>query len=349
MKNLNCSDRALARRWPVLACLSCLSFLCASSLTARDSPGVDFGGFFFGDLYHVPSHHTVVGDGASGLVLRRLLVSADAKFSDEWSGKAKLEAYHEGAFENYEMSHRVLDLGLTKKWGAHQLSGGLIPTITYDVMEAFWGKRYLVRTAPDIQGIAARDVGLKAMGPLPFADGLSYRIMHGFKETWEADKNPFNKTMGAVAWRGPTGFLIDAYMDYESRPGPYDRSTWQFLVGKKTAQYTLGFEYTNQDRGEDPDLELATVMGVMKLAGPWSVMGQLHRLFKPSVKGNDIAYIPFDPTAKATNLVAGLEYRFNDHFVLSPNIVWTHYSVNESGVRPDDDIHVRLTFYVNFE
>ena len=290
MKNLNCSDRALARRWPVLACLSCLSFLCASSLTARDSPGVDFGGFFFGDLYHVPSHHTVVGDGASGLVLRRLLVSADAKFSDEWSGKAKLEAYHEGAFENYEMSHRVLDLGLTKKWGAHQLSGGLIPTITYDVMEAFWGKRYLVRTAPDIQGIAARDVGLKAMGPLPFADGLSYRIMHGFKETWEADKNPFNKTMGAVTWRGPTGFLIDAYMDYESRPGPYDRSTWQFLVGKKTAQYTLGFEYTNQDRGEDPDLELATVMGVMKLAGPWSVMGQLHRLFKPSVKGNDIAY-----------------------------------------------------------
>ena len=349
MKHVNGPCRALDKWWSVLACLSCLSFLCASRLSASDMPSVDFGGFFFGDLYHVPSHHTVVGDGASGLVLRRLLVSADAKFSDQWSGKAKLEAYHEGAFENYEMTHRVLDLGLTKKLGAHQLSGGLIPTITYDVMEAFWGKRYLVRTAPDIQGIAARDVGLKAMGPLPVADGLSYRIMHGFKETWEADKNPFNKTMGAVTWRGPTGFLIDAYMDYESRPGPYDRSTWQFLVGKKTAQYTLGFEYTNQDRGEDPDLELATVMAVVKLSGAWSAMGQLHRLFKPSVKGNDIAYIPFDPTAKATNLVAGLEYRFNDHFVLSPNIVWTHYSVNESGVRPDDDVHVRLTFYVNFE
>ena len=210
MKSLNCSDRALARRWPVVACVSCLSFFCASSLAASSNPSVDFGGFFFGDLYHVPSHHTNVGDGASGLVLRRLLVSADAKFSDQWSGKARLEAYHEGAFENYEMTHRVLDLGLTTKVGAHQLSGGLIPTITYDVMESFWGKRYLVRTAPDIQGIAARDVALKAMGPLPFADGLSYRIMHGFKETWEADKNPFNNTIGAVTWRGPTGFLIDA-------------------------------------------------------------------------------------------------------------------------------------------
>ena len=90
-------------------------------------------------------------------------------------------------------------------------------------------------------------------------------------------------------------------------------------------------------------------MGLMKLGGPWSVMAQLHRLFKPSVKGNDIAYIPFDPTSKATNLVAGVEYRFNSHFTVSPNIVWTLYGVNELGVKPDDDVHLRLTFYVNFE
>ena len=75
----------------------------------------------------------------------------------------------------------------------------------------------------------------------------------------------------------------------------------QFLVGKKTEQFTLSSEYTNQDRGEDPDLELATLVGVVRLDGPWSLMGQLHRLFKPSVKGNDIAHIPFDPTAKAAN------------------------------------------------
>ena len=51
-------------------------------------------------------------------------------------------------------------------------------------------------------------------------------------------------------------------------------------MGKKTERYTLGLEYTNQDRGEDPDLELATAMAVMKLGGAWSAMGQLHRLFK---------------------------------------------------------------------
>ena len=346
MKKTQRCDKALAK-WLLL--LTCSSFVGVPTVNASEDPAVDLGGFFFGDLYHVPSHHTIEGDSASGAVLRRLLLTADSRFNDLWSGRARLEAYHEGAFENYKMTHRILDLGVTRKLGDHQLSGGLIPTITYDVMEAFWGKRYLVRTAPDIQGLAARDVGLKLMGPLPFSEGLSYRVMYGSKATWQADKNPFNKTMGGITWRGSTGLLVDAYLDWESRPGPYDRSTAQFLVGKKTEQYTLGFEYLNQDRGEDPDLELATLMGVMKLGGPWSVMAQLHRLFKPSVKGNDIAYIPFDPTAKATNLVAGVEYRFNPHFTVSPNIVWTHYGVNELGVKPDDDVHLRLTFYVNFE
>jgi hypothetical protein len=339
----------LARRLSVLVCASGLTFLASFQLHASETPRFDFSGFFFGDLYYIPSHHTAEGDGASGGVLRRLLLTADATLDDDWSARARLEAYHEGAFENYELTHRVLDLGMTRKLGDHRLSAGLIPTITYDVMEGFWGKRYLVRTAPDIQGIAARDLGVKLMGPLSSGRGLSYRVMYGSKETWEADKNPFDKVMGGVTWRGSGGWLVDAYGDWESRPGPYDRTTWQFLVGKKTDQYTLGLEYLNQDRDEDPDLELATLLGVLKLGGRWSLMGQLHRLFKPSVKGNDIAYIPFDPTAKATNLVGGLEYRVNEHVTLSPNIVWTRYGINESGVKPNDDLHLRLTFYVNFE
>ena len=330
-------------------CAGSVSLLAPFQLHASETPRLDFSGFFFGDLYYIPSHHTAEGDGASGGVLRRLLLTADAVLDDHWSTRARLEAYHEGAFENYEMTHRVLDLGVTRELGDHRLSAGLIPTITYDVMEGFWGKRYLVRTAPDIQGIAARDLGVKLMGPLSSGRGLSYRVMYGSKETWEADKNPFDKVMGGVTWRGNGGWLVDAYGDWESRPGPYDRTTWQFLVGKKTDQYTLGLEYLNQDRDEDPDLELATVLGVLKLGGRWSLMGQLHRLFKPSVKGNDIAYIPFDPTAKATNLVGGLEYRVNEHVTLSPNIVWTRYGINESGMKPDDDLHLRLTFYVNFE
>ncbi len=134
MKKTQYCDKALAN-W--LLVLTCLSFMDAPAVWASEGLDADFGGFFFGDLYHVPSHHTIEGDGASGAVLRRLILTADSKFGDQWAGRARLEAYHEGAFENYGMTDRILDLGVTKKLGDHQLSGGLIPTITYDVMEAF--------------------------------------------------------------------------------------------------------------------------------------------------------------------------------------------------------------------
>jgi hypothetical protein len=185
--------------------------------------------------------------------------------------------------------------------------GGLIPTITYDVLEAFWGKRYLVRTAPDIHGIAARDVGMKLVGPLPAAEGVNYRIMYGSKETWQADKNPYDKTMGGITWRG-TDRSFGRRLCGLGIPARAARPIYRgnFWWVKRPSNITLGLEYTNQDRGEDPDLELATADGGRETRGAMEpVMAQLHRLFKPSVKGNDIAYIPFDPTAKATNLVAG--------------------------------------------
>ena len=119
MKKTQHRDNALTK-W--LLVLTCLSFMRAPTVCASESLDADFGGFFFGDFYHVPSHHTFEGDSASGAVLRRLPLTADSKFGDQWSGRARLEAY----------------------------------------------------------------------------------------------------------------------VDWESRPGPYDRSTVQFLVGKKTEQYTLG-------------------------------------------------------------------------------------------------------------
>jgi hypothetical protein len=45
------------------------------------------------------------------------------------------------------------------------------------------------------------------MGPLPTAQTVRYRIMYGSKETWEADKNPFDKTMGGITWQGSTGLF----------------------------------------------------------------------------------------------------------------------------------------------
>jgi hypothetical protein len=324
-------------------------FLLGTPATAEDALEFDVGGLMFGDLYHLPSHHTPEGNNATGTVLRRIFLTTDIRYGEDWTGRLRFEAFHEGAFENYELSHRIQDMGAGKKLAGHQISGGLIPTISFDLIEAFWGKRYLMRTAPDIQGIAARDLGISAKGKLSQSGRWSYRAMYGSSETWEADKNPHDKFMGAMTWRPTPGTLLDAYVDHESRPGRLDRSTFQLFAAQQTERYSVGLVYTHQDRQEDPTLELAALMGVVRLSDKIDLITQVQRLFQPSIKGNDIAYIPFDPSATATNIVAGIEYRLTNRIFITPNIVYTHYGVNPQGVRPEDDLHLRLTFFFNYE
>ncbi len=335
-------------RIPLIFTSAWLSFY-STVITAADALEFDVGGLMFGDLYHVPSHHTLDGDNATGVVIRRIFLTSDIRYRDDWTGRFRFEAYHEGAFENYEFSHRIQDLAIGKKLAGHQISGGLIPTISFDLIEAFWGKRYLVRTAPDIQGIAARDLGVSAKGALTEAGTWSYRAMYGSSETWEADKNPHDKFMGAVTWRPTPDALVDFYVDHEARPGHFDRNTYQVFAAQRNDRYSLGLVYTNQDRQNDPPLELAALMGVAHINDKVDLITQIQRLFEPSVKGNDIAYLPFDPSASATNVVAGVEYRLSNQIFMTPNVVWTHYGVNPQGVRPKHDLHLRLTFFFNFE
>ena len=52
MKNTQYCDNALPK-W--LLVLTCLSFMGAPTVCANESLDADFGGFFFGDLYHIPA------------------------------------------------------------------------------------------------------------------------------------------------------------------------------------------------------------------------------------------------------------------------------------------------------
>ena len=56
------------RRASFLACA--WLFLHGTHTTAADALEFDLKGLMFGDLYYLPSHHTPVGDNASGAVLR---------------------------------------------------------------------------------------------------------------------------------------------------------------------------------------------------------------------------------------------------------------------------------------
>lgn len=70
---------------------------------------------------------------------------------------------------------------------------------------------------------------------------------------------------------------------------------------------------------------------------------------EPSPKGDNITYLPFDPTARATFLVGGVELRVAPYLVITPNTVLIASDRNDEGIRTPTDFHVRVTLFLDFE
>jgi hypothetical protein len=333
-----------------LAC--CLALLACCELAHADDgeeSNFQLGGLLFGDLYTIPSHHTAEGDGAGGFVLRRGYLTANFALGETWHGRARIEVNQDGEFESYGFEADFKDLYLARKFGDHELVLGLSPSLTFDLIESVWGARYLMRTPLDLQGVSSRDTGVTLKGPISEDGSWSYRAMLGAGLEFGNESGDGRKFMGAVTWKPSDALYVDFYADYERLAGPADRTTYQVFAGHKTDISRWGIQYSYQDRQDDPRLELVSAFYVWSPRESLSFIGRIDRLLEPSPKGDDISYVPFDPSAMATMMLAGVEYRFSPIFRLTPNVIWTNYDVNADGVRPEDDLHLRLTFFLDLE
>jgi hypothetical protein len=132
-------------------------------------------------------------------------------------------------------------------------------------------------------------------------------------------------------------------------PGPTDRATLQAFVAYQTETFAWGVQYSHQDRQDDPNLELASTFAWGRVGENTRLVGRIDRLFEPSPRGNNIAYLPYDPTARATSFFGGIEFQASPHFFVTPNTVITRYDRNDQGTRPGTDVYIRLTLFINFE
>ena len=336
----------MMRRRLLAACLL-LTPLAAPGDDAEQSLSV--GGLLFGDLYYVPSHHSDEGDGAAGAVLRRGYLTFDAEFGRNWFGRLRFELNQSGEFETYTFEADFKDLFMGWKLGRHRLLLGLAPTPTFDLIESIWDFRYLARTPMDLQGVASRDNGVSLKGPLNASGTFSYRAMFGAEAEFGTETDDGQKWMGAITWKPSPEWTLDLYSDYERLKGPIDRTTIQAFAGYRTDALGWGAQYSRQDREEDPVLELASAFVRARAGEKTRLVGRIDRIMEPSPKGDNISYLPFDPSAPATMFIAGLEYQAAPHLFITPNTVLTRYDRNDEGVRPRTDLHLRLTLFVDFE
>jgi hypothetical protein len=155
--------------------------------------------------------------------------------------------------------------------------------------------------------------------------------------------------MGALTWSPSLRWTFDLYADYERLPGPTDRSTFQIFVGYRTDTLRWGVQYSNQDRQRDPQLKLASAFVAGRLGKRTTLVGRVDRIMEPSPKGDNISYLPFDPSARATIFIGGVELRITPYLRITPNTVVTFYDKNDQGIRPITDLHLRLNVFIDFE
>lgn len=337
----------MCSRWGWLIASLCWCNVAAAEQQAV--PSVSMGGLLFGDLYTVPSHHSEEGDGATGAVIRRGYLTFDSQFTENWFGRMRFELNQSGEFETYEFDADIKDLYFGWNIGRQKLLLGLSPTPTFDLIESIWGFRYLARTPMDLQGVPSRDTGVSLKGPINDSGTFAYRVMLASTINIGSESDDKPKWMGAISWKPAPGWILDFYIDHEGRNGPVDRTTIQGFASYDTPELAWGIQYSNQDREEDAPLKLASTFIRSQLVEKVTLVGRVDRLFEPSPRGDSIAYLPFDPSAKATTLFAGVEYHASPHLYITPNIVFTRYDKNDEGSRPESDLHLRLTLFIDFE
>ena len=155
--------------------------------------------------------------------------------------------------------------------------------------------------------------------------------------------------MGSVSYGKPKkGLLVGLYGDFQRLRGRTDHTTGQINLHYSLARGQIGGLYFNQDREDDPRLEVASAYGIAKLSPKFSLIGRVDRLLKPSPRGNIIDYLPFDPSVKATLLIGGIEWYPCPYFSLAPNFETILYDRNDQGYRPETDLLFRLTFYIHY-
>lgn len=323
-----------------------------AELEPIDMDGNNFqvSALLFGDAFSIQGHHLEDFDGESGWWTRRVYVTTDfANFGlGDTVFRLRLEVNQKDDFTT-DYTSTLKDAYVQFRPGNHRIWIGRSPTLTFSSVEAHWGYRWYERTPMDLQGVPSRFDGVRARGPLTPDGSFYYRAAIGRGRGLGFATDYVSKGQIAFSYMPEDRqFFADVYVDYldESQDENEDRAwSFQLFGGWNGESGYAGLMYFHREWENNPAEKLRVASGyyVHKLGRHWDLVSRIDYLLDPSVRGNDIRYMPFDPTARATAFLGGFDIKLHKNVDLMPNIKYVTYDKNESGIRPDDDVYLNLT------
>ena len=311
-------------------------------------------GVVFGDAYGFVASHDAAIEGENGFWFRRIYLTFDTAVADDIDFRLRFEGNSPGDFSSDdEIDPFVKDAYLRWKFNHKELVLGLSPTPTWEAIQKFWGYRSVEKTPLDLQRLgSSRDTGIALKGRFNENGRFRYHVMFGNGSGTRGETNEGKKGMAAFSFHPSDRWFVELYADTENRPGETDRRTYQAFLGHKGERYRCGALYGRQHRetgpGTDLDLDIVSVFGVFELKEKINLLARIDRMFDPNPDGAKIDYIPFDPTARSTLAVVGVDFAVRARFSLIPNIEAVFYDAPGGGPDPDDDLIARFTVFARF-
>lgn len=328
-----------------------LSLACSSAWAGEG----ELSGLVFGDYFFVVNHHRSAIEDQNGFWFRRIYLTYDQELTEEFSLRARLEMNSPGDFTTQaKLDPFAKDVYLRWKLGHQAVTLGLSPTPTFDEIEEIWGYRSVEKTPLDLQKFgSSRDLGISLTGTLDPGRRLSYHLMFGNGTGVGAETNKGKKVYLSVGMQVTSGLLVQAYGDWEDRPGRTNRYLWQLFAVYQEEAFRFGGLFAQQSREEERRartrrLEIASVFGAGRLTKHIWAFARYDRIFDPNPDGAEIDFLPFDPTAEANLLILGVDLRLAEQVHVMPNVETVFYDEVPGTGRPDTDVIPRLTFFYTF-
>ncbi len=334
-------------------------FIIVFSITSLFSQDADangkFSGYMFGDYYYILKNHNSDLKDQRGFWFRRIYLTYDNAMDEHFSTRLRLEMSNEGDFtSSVVIVPFVKDAYLQYKIEKHAFLFGISQTPALSTTEKIWGYRHIEKVPLDFYRMASsRDFGLAASGNIDPEGALKYHAMlsNGSSNKQEVDIGKSGAL--SVAWSPSEALTFEGYGEYADAEGVEDAYTWRLFGAYVLKSFRIGGEYADQTLkvANAPDVKrrffsaFASAMVIDQV----DIFLRVDRMLDPNPAGNKIAFIPFDPTAKSTFVLAGVEWSPVKDVFITPNIEYVTYTQNSANITPGDDLFGRVTFFWKFK
>ncbi|MDA0746447.1 MAG: hypothetical protein O2954_08000 [bacterium] len=294
-------------------------------------------GYMFGDYYYVASG---ANKKQNGFQFRRIYVTYDLKWNDQFSGRLRFEAKDGGFGSGKSMDPSVKHAYLRYKKNGRALYMGLSGTPTWSVTEGLWGYRSIEKTLMDLNKMSgSADMGVAFQGKLDEAGKVNAHLMLGNGSGTSAESDNHKKIYGQLHLKPTKAFQVVVYGDWESRPADQDRMTFAGLLGFSGSSARVGLEGAvqvrkNQAAGADIQVRGLSLFAAGKLNEKTGVFARAD-FYDPNNKaGGDREYL----------ILGGIDVEVAKDIHVMPNIVST--VCQAAGV--NTEVMPRVTVFYKF-